>query len=79
MDTLHTIRTYLSENHEIPPEAITPDTKLDEIGIDSFAFLGLVFEFESKLGINAPDKEIYNIKTIGELIALVDKYTPAKK
>lgn len=76
MDTLHIIRNYLNTNHDISPEAINPDTKLDDIGIDSISFLELVFEFESKFGINAPDNEVDSIKTIGELISLIEKYMP---
>jgi len=79
MDSLHIVQQYLNEHHSIPPETITPDTVLDEINIDSLSFLGLVFEFESKLGINAPDKEIINIKTIGELISLVERLSVEKK
>jgi len=78
MDSLKIIQDYLNEHHAIPPESITPDTRLDEINIDSLSFLGLVFEFESKLGIDAPDDAIINIQTIGELILLVEKLTNDK-
>lgn len=79
MDSLHVIQHYLNEHHAIPPEHVTAETRLEEINIDSLSFLGLVFEFESKLGISAPDKEITNIQTIGELISLVEKLTTEKK
>ncbi len=73
MDTLHITRQFLSEQYGISPESITPETSLDKIGIDSLMFLDLVFEFEAKLGVPAPNEEIADLKTIGELITLVDK------
>jgi acyl carrier protein len=79
MDTLQITRQFLSERYGIPPESITPETALDKIGIDSLMFLDLVFEFEAKLGIPAPNDEIADLKTIGELIAFVDKLRPESK
>ena len=73
MDTLSVTRQFLSEQYGIPPESITPETSLDTIGIDSLMFLDLVFEFEAKLGVPAPNEELTNLKTIGELITLIDK------
>jgi acyl carrier protein len=73
MDALQIIREFLSEQYGIPPETITPETPLDKLGIDSLMFFDLVFEFEAKLGVRAPNEEIAGLKTIGELIALVDK------
>jgi len=78
MNSLQIIQDYLNEHHAIAPESITQNTKLDEINIDSLSFLGLVFEFESRLGINAPDDAITNIQTIGELITVVEKLSAEK-
>jgi acyl carrier protein len=79
MDALQIIRDFLSEQYGIAPETITPETPLDKVGIDSLMFFDLVFEFEAKLGIRAPNEEITDLKTIGELIALVDKLKSEKK
>ncbi len=79
MDSLRIIQDYLLEHHAISPENITADTRLEEINIDSLSFLGLVFEFESKLGFDAPDDAIINIETIGELIVLVEKLANEKR
>lgn len=73
MDILQTTRQFLSDQYGIPPENITPDTKLDSVGLDSLAFIDLVFEFEDKFGIHTSDEEVGNINTIGEFIALVEE------
>jgi len=73
MDALLIIRQFLSEQYGIAPETITPETPLDKLGIDSLMFFELVFEFEGKLGVRSPkNEEIADLKTIGELIALID-------
>ncbi|TPW18539.1 MAG: acyl carrier protein [Halothiobacillaceae bacterium] len=73
MDSLHITRQFLSEQYGIPPASVTPATALDEIGIDSLVFIDLVFEFEAKLGIQATNEEIADLKTVGELITLIDR------
>lgn len=73
MDALQIIREFLSENYAISPDLITPETPLDKIGIDSLMFFDLVFEFESQYGIQAPTEKLADLKTVGELIALVDE------
>lgn len=73
MDTLKVIRDFLSEQYGIPVDKITPETALDQLGIDSLMFIELLFEFDSKFGIPAPEKDIGDVKTIGELVALVNK------
>jgi len=79
MDTLQVIRDFLSEQYGIPVEKIAPETALDQLGIDSLMFIELLFEFDSKFGIPAPEKDIGDIKTIGELVALVDKTRAERK
>lgn len=73
MDTLETARQFLSEQYGIPLESITPDRKLDDVGIDSLAFIDLVFEIEDKFGVHTSDEEVANIETIGEFIHLIDE------
>ena len=77
MEPLQIIREFLSEHYEISPESITPETPLDELGVDSLMFFELVFEFEAKLGVHAPNEELTSLKTVGDLIALVHKLRPA--
>lgn len=71
--SLKVLRDFLQERTDIPPEKITPEASLEELGIDSLTQLELLFEFEEKLNISLPDVE-ERPKTIGELIAVVEKH-----
>lgn len=73
MDTLEITRQFLSEQYGIPLETINSDMKLDDIGVDSLAFIDLVFEIEDKFGVNTSDEEIANIETVGEFISLIEE------
>jgi acyl carrier protein len=79
MDTLQLIRQFLSEQYGIAPESVTPEAQCAQVGIDSLAFLELIFEFESKYQIPVPSDNIPIPATISELVALVDQLVAAKK
>jgi len=73
MDVLQFTREFLSEQYGVSPETITPDTKLDDLGVDSLMFIDLVFEFEDKFGVHATNDDIAKLSTIGEFVDLVNE------
>lgn len=48
------------------------DSKFVELGIDSLDLVDLVFEMEEELGVEFEDEELMTIKTVGDLIQLVE-------
>ena len=75
-NNLELIRDYLERHFDHPPENLTPDSRLDEIGIDSMALLELIFELEDKYDIRLPD-DVSSPETVGQLLALVEQYKPS--
>lgn len=75
-NNLELIRDYLERHLDNPPENLTPESRLDEVGIDSMALLELIFELEDKYDIHLPD-DVSSPETVGQLIALVEQYKPA--
>jgi len=75
-NTLDIIKDYLKEHMDNPPEALTAETRLDDIGIDSLGLLELLFELEDNYNINVPD-DIPAPETVGQLIKIVDQFKPA--
>jgi acyl carrier protein len=74
-DTLDLIKDYLNKHMDNPPEDLTVDSRLDEIGVDSLALIELIFEMEEKYNITVP-QDIAKPETIGQLIETVEKYKP---
>lgn len=48
------------------------DSKFTELGIDSLDLVDLVFDMEEELGIEFEDDELMTIKTVRDLIQLVE-------
>lgn len=59
---------------------ITPDTILaDDLGMDSYASLELMFELEDELGIKIPDKDAKNLKTVGDVYKYITELVSTKE
>lgn len=55
-------------------ESITPDTNLEEdMGIDSLDCLEIVIQIENDYDLLIEDAELEQVKTVQDLITLVDK------
>jgi len=77
MNSYDYIKQLLVEKHDIKPEAISPETKLTELGLDSLSIAELLFDVADKYGIDIPDERA-NFTTLGEGAALVDELVHAK-
>lgn len=75
-NTLEFIQDYLKQHVDNPPEILTAETRLEEIGIDSLGLLELIFDLEEKQNVSVP-QDIPRPETVGQLIEIVEKYKPA--
>jgi acyl carrier protein len=78
MDTLDTLRAMLIEQFQLKPEALTPDTLLRELGVDSLALLEFSFEMEQRFNVDLPQNVALSGATLGELAAALDKAAVSK-
>jgi acyl carrier protein len=74
-NNLELIKDYVARHADNPPENLTLESKLNEIGIDSLAILELVFELEEKYGIRLPE-DIPPPETVGQFLALIEQHKP---
>jgi acyl carrier protein len=77
MDTLELLKEFVKSHVDNPPENITADSKLVEIGIDSLNLLELLFEVEEKCGIRFSN-DMPQPETVGQLIEIFEKMQAAK-
>ncbi len=77
MNTFELIKNYINDHVSNPPDNITLDSKLDEIGVDSLSLLELMFELEEKYNVRLPEN-IEKPETVGHLIALIEEHNPGK-
>jgi acyl carrier protein len=79
MQTLELLRDYLQRKASIEPQKVTPEARLEELGIDSLMLIDLMFELEESLNVRLPDMES-RPATVAELIRIFDSLpAPALK
>ena len=61
----------IAEMQEKPPESITLDSTFEDLGIDSLNGFHLLCELEEELGIEIPDDEAREIKTVRDVVESV--------
>ena len=55
------------------PADITPEKSFtDDLDIDSLSMVEVVMAVEDKFGVNIPDDEVKNLKTVGDAVAFID-------
>jgi acyl carrier protein len=57
--------------------ALSKDTVISKLGLDSVAVMELVSYFEEKLAIRMPDEDLAKVQTLGDLGELVKRLVPA--
>lgn len=76
MDTFEQLREILQRRIGTPPEQITPESKLEEIGVDSLLLLDLMFEMEDKFNVKLPN-DLPRPETVAEMIKVFDELKPS--
>ena len=77
MTSYEYIKQLLIEQHDVNEEAIKPDAKLADLGLDSLSLAELMFDVADKFGIDIPDDRA-NFTTLREGASLVDDLIQAK-
>lgn len=70
------VKELIAKQLNKPVEDITDekDVKVD-LGADSLDVVDMIMSFEDEFGISVPDEEAVNIKTVGDIIKLIDEKT----
>ncbi len=68
------IAKMLAEQLGIPQSKITPESRIvDDLGADSLDVVELLMTLEDETGKTIPDDEVSKIKTVGEIVAVLEK------
>ena len=66
------IRTYLSEQLDIPVEEMDRDTTLESLHLDSLDMVEMIMDMEEELGVDFEMEGEMKLETIGELADFID-------
>ena len=78
MTTLQSLQAILKANFHLSPEVLQPDVRLEDLAIDSLAVVEVLFAVEDEFKVKVPSEPVAlqaQMKTIGDLVAYVDKLT----
>lgn len=73
-DMLQRITKIIVEQLAVKEEEVKPETRFrEDLGADSLTVVELVMEIESQFGIEIPDEDANEIKTVQDLISYIEK------
>lgn len=76
MTTLEKIQTLLSEQLGISKDKITKESRvIEDLGADSLDVVELLMTMEDEFGITVDDEDAIKLKTIGDILSLIEKHT----
>lgn len=79
MEDLETrVRRVIAEAQKIDIETVRPEASFEELGIDSFDGVNLLFAVETEFDIAVSDADAKELRTIQDVIDGVAKLTAAK-
>ena len=74
MDVFERIREMLAEQLEIEPEKITMESDiLEDFEADSQDVVDMVMSLEDEFGIEIPDEQVENLRTVGDVVRYVEE------
>ena len=73
-EKLKAIIAIISDFVDVDPDEVTVDSKLrSDLGLNSFDFVNIAVEVEREYNIKIPDVDIAQLKTVGDLLKLVEE------
>ena len=74
MDTFEKISQLLAEQLSIDEEKITMESDiLDDFDADSLDIVDMVMNLEDEFGVEVPDEEVENLRTVGDVVRYIEE------
>lgn len=72
---LDQIKKILVETMNIEEEKVTLDAKLkDDLNLDSLDSVELIMSAEEEFGIEIPDEDVMNFKTVNDIVNYIEEH-----
>ena len=66
------VKQILSRKLKVEEGKIGPETRLaEDLGVDSFGAIELMFEVEEEFGLKIPDSDIDHVRRVKDIVAYV--------
>jgi acyl carrier protein len=68
------VRDMIAEQLQVDAKQITPQSRLvEDLNADSANVMVMILELESEFGIEVEDEVILGLKTVGDVVAYIEK------
>lgn len=68
------VRDLVANQLNISADKITAESKIiEDLGADSLDTVELLMAFEDEFGVTIPDEDAGDLKTIGDIVAYIEK------
>ncbi|HIT09092.1 MAG TPA: acyl carrier protein [Candidatus Merdivicinus faecavium] len=68
------VRTILVDQLDVEEEKVTLEASITEdLGADSLDVVDLVMSLEDEFGVEIPDDQVENIKTVGDIVKYIEE------
>lgn len=73
------IKEIVVEQLGVEEDVVTPEANIqDDLGADSLDIVDLIQTIEDEYDLSIPDEAVESIKTVGDIVAYVEKNTDAE-
>lgn len=73
LDRLIKVAQGVLEGSEVDLTTVTPETTLEELGLNSIMMLMLMVGIEDEFSIRFPAERVGELKTIGDLLRIIEE------
>ena len=74
MATIDKVRELISKQLNKPVEEVTAEKEIvKDLGADSLDVVEMLMSFEEEFNITVPEEDAVNIKTVGDIVNLIDE------
>lgn len=74
MATFDKVKELIAKQLNKPVDSITEDKEIiKDLGADSLDIVEMLMAMEDEYGITVSDEEAVNIKTVGDIVKIIDK------
>jgi acyl carrier protein len=70
------LKTIMIEDLQLDISAVSPDATCADAGLDSLAMVDLSVALSRRLGVEIPDDELLELKTVAAVAALMEQRIP---
>lgn len=78
MTTLERLSRILAQRYKLDPARLTPDQRLDALGIDSLGMVEMLFFIEEEFGVHLPSEGV-SFGTLEDAAQYIDGLMAAQK